>query len=118
MAKKVKKIVDVADLEKIIKRSSKKPVFIFKHDETIQESEDAYEEYKEFVEGSEEDILFTVVFVREDADISEAVEELLEVAHEVPQLILVMDEEVVWDDIKENINHDNLTEVVDEFVTE
>jgi|GEM_PF-2896936 len=118
MAKKVKKIVDVADLEKVIKRSTKKPVFVFKHDETIQESEDAYEEYLEFVEGSEEDILFTVVYVREDVEISEAVEELLEVAHEVPQLILVMDEEVVWDDIKENINFDNLTEVVDEFVAE
>ncbi len=118
MAKKVKKIVDVADLEKVIKRSTKKPVFIFKHDETIQESEDAYEEYLDFIEGSEEDILYTVVYVREDVEVSEAVEELLEVAHEVPQLILVMDEEVVWDDIKDNINYDNLTEVVDEFVTE
>ncbi|KAB3534849.1 DUF2847 family protein [Alkaliphilus pronyensis] len=116
MAKKLKKLTSITELEKLIKRSNKKPVFIFKHDDKLQESEDAYQEYVNFIEDTEDDIVFTVVFVREDIELSEAVEELLEVTHDVPQLILVMDEEVVWDDIKDNINSDNLIEVIDEFL--
>ncbi len=117
MAKKVKKIVDSADLEKLIKKSSKKPVFIFKHDAMMQESEDAYQEYLDFIEDTEEDIVFTMVAVREDSEVSDAVEELLEVSHDIPQLILVIDEEVAWDDIGDNINFDNLTDVVNEYIT-
>ncbi|SCY95110.1 monothiol bacilliredoxin BrxC family protein [Alkaliphilus peptidifermentans] len=116
MAKKVKKIADITELEKIIKRSNKKPVFIFKHDDKLQDSEDAYQEYINFIEDTEDDIVFTVIYVREEVEVSEAVEELLEVTHDVPQLILVMDEEVVWDDIKDNINFDNLIEVINEFI--
>ncbi|GAB6087376.1 monothiol bacilliredoxin BrxC family protein [Alkaliphilus crotonatoxidans] len=116
MAKKVKKIMDSAELERLIKRSNKKPVFIFKHDAMLQESEDAYQEYLDFMEDTEEDILFTVIYVREDAELSEAVEELLEVSHDVPQLILLMDEEVVWDDIKDNITFDSIMDVVNEYV--
>lgn len=118
MAKRIKKISDLGELEKLIKRSNKKPVFIFKHDDSIQDSEDAYQEYLDFAEDTEEDIVFSVVYVREDIEISDAVEEMLEVNHEVPQLILVIDEEAVWDDIKENITADNLIEVVNEFIIE
>lgn len=117
MAKKVKRIGDVQEVERLIKRSNKKPVFIFKHDPGVQESEDAYQEYLDYIEDTEEEILFTVVHVREENEASEAIEELLEVVHDVPQLILVMDEEVVWDDVKENINQSNIMDVVNEYVT-
>jgi len=117
MSRKLKKIVDVDELEKIIIRSNKKPVFIFKHDESNSNSEDAYEEYLNFAKASDEDIIFTIIYVKEDAEVSDAVEELLDVTHEAPQLILVMDEEAVWDDTDEKINKKNLIEVVEEFVS-
>lgn len=116
MATKVKKIGTVESLEKIIRGSKKKPVFIFKHEETMPESQEAYGEYLGFIEDSEDDILYTVIYVREDRDVSDAVEELLEVTDSAPQLILIMDEEVVWDDRGSNINSENILEVVDEFI--
>ncbi|AOY76324.1 bacillithiol system redox-active protein YtxJ [Clostridium formicaceticum] len=117
MSRRIKKITTVEDLDKIIKKSKKKPVFIFKHDITLSESEEAYQEYIEFIEENEEDILFTMVDVREYVEVSEAIEEMLEINHEAPQLILVMEEEVVWDDQQNNITLDNLIEVVNEFIS-
>lgn len=117
MAKKAKKVDSVEELEKIIKRSNKKPVFIFKHNSMLQDSEDAYQEYLEFMEETEEDIVCTVINVREDVEVSDAVEELLEVSHDTPQLILLIDEEVVWDDSGDNITLDNITDVVNEYIT-
>lgn len=116
MATKVKKIGTVDSLEKIIRGSKKKPVFIFKHEETIQESVEAYSEYLSFIEDNEDDILFTVINVREDVEVSEAVEEVLDVSDAAPQLILLIDGEVVWDDKGSNIVFDNILEVVDEFI--
>ena len=117
MAKKAKKIGTVEELEKLIKRSSKKPIFIFKHDAMLQESEDAYQEYLDFMEDTEEDIVFTVVYVREDVEVSDAVEEILEVSDDTPQLILLIDEEVAWDDSGDNINMDNISDVVNEYIS-
>ncbi|MCC5910222.1 MAG: bacillithiol system redox-active protein YtxJ [Clostridiaceae bacterium] len=116
MAKGVKKITLVEDLHKIIKKSSKKPIFLFKHDVTIQESQDAFEEYLQFVEDNEEDILATMVDVREYVEISDEIEEVLEIGHEAPQIMLLMDEEVVWDDDKNNITLGRLIEVVNEYI--
>jgi len=113
----VKKIVAVEELEKIITKSNKKPVFIFKHDESNTKSEDAYDEYLRFSKDSDEDIVFTVIYVKEDIEVCDAVEDLLDVTHESPQLILVMDEEAVWDDTDHKINIKNLIEVVEEFVS-
>ncbi|MBM7614438.1 monothiol bacilliredoxin BrxC family protein [Alkaliphilus hydrothermalis] len=118
MAKKAKKIGTVEELEKLIKRSKKKPIFIFKHDAMLQESDDAYQEYLDYMEDTEEDIIFTVVYVREDVEASEGIEEILEVSHETPQLILLIDEEVAWDDSGDNINFDNISDVVNEYISE
>lgn len=117
MSRKLKKIVTVDELEKIIERSNKKPVFIFKHDETSASSLNAYDEYVDFAKDSEEDILFTIIYIKEDMELSDAVEELLDVTHETPQLILVIEEEAVWDDKDDKINAKNLIEVVEEFVS-
>lgn len=117
MSRKLKKISTVEELEKIIKKSNKKPVFIFKHDETSQSSEDAYNEYLSFAKDTDEDIIFTIINVREDTEVSDAVEEILDVTHEAPQLILVMDEEASWDDTDDRINAKNLVEVVEEFIS-
>ncbi|QUH25963.1 monothiol bacilliredoxin BrxC family protein [Serpentinicella alkaliphila] len=116
MATKVKKIGTVESLEKIIRGSKKKPVFIFKHEETIPESQEAYTEYLSFIEDNEEDILFTFVNVREDSEVSDAIEEMLDISDSVPQLILLIDGEVAWDDKGSNIVFDNILEVVNEFV--
>lgn len=117
MATKVKNIGSVESLTKIIRGSKKKPVFIFKHEETIAESQEAYSEYLSFIEDNEDDILFTAINVREDVEVSEAVEEMLDVSDTVPQLILLIDGEVAWDDKGSNISFDNILEVVDEFIT-
>lgn len=117
MAKGPKKITTVEDLDKIIKRSNKKPVFIFKHDTSLPESEEAYLQYLEFIEENEEDILFTMVDVIEAVEVSEEIEEKLEIGHEVPQLILLIEEEVAWDDRKNNITQERLIEVVNEFIS-
>ncbi|ABR49770.1 hypothetical protein Amet_3648 [Alkaliphilus metalliredigens QYMF] len=116
MAKKIKEIDTVEDLEKLIKKSHKKPVFIFKHDVAKQESEDVFQQYKDFIEENEEDIMSTVVYVREDMEVSDAVEELLEVNHDTPQIILVIEAEVAWDESGNGITTDQLLEVVSEFV--
>jgi len=89
MARKLKKIVTVDELEKIIGKSNKKPVFIFKHDEASTNSEDAYNEYLNFAKDSDEDIIFTIIYVKEDIEVSDAVEELLDVTHESPQSIFL-----------------------------
>jgi len=117
MAKRVKRIIDAEDLERVIKRSNRKPVFIFKHDAMLQESEDAFQAYLDFMEDTEEDILFTAIYAREDAVLAEEMEDLLEVGGDVPQLVLLMDEEVVWDDAKDNINLNSIMDVVNEYVS-
>ncbi|SET33099.1 bacillithiol system protein YtxJ [Natronincola peptidivorans] len=116
MAKGLKKITTVDELDKIIKKSNKKPVFIFKHDVTIAESEEAYHIYIQFIDENQEDLMFAMVDVREYIEVSEEIVEILEINHETPQLMLVMEEEVVWDDQQNNITFDILTEVVNEFI--
>lgn len=117
MAKRVKRIIDTEDLERVIKRSNRKPVFIFKHDAMVPESEDAFQAYLDFIEDTEEDILFTAIYAREDAELAEEMEALLDLGSDVPQLVLLMDEEVVWDDSKENINFNSISDVVNEYVS-
>lgn len=117
MTKRVKRITTIDELDRIIKRSNKKPVFIFKHDIKLTESEEAYQEYLEFIEENEEDIFFTMVDIRECLEVSEAIEDILDINHVAPQLILLMEEEVVWDDQQNNITSGNLIEVVNEFIS-
>ncbi|MDR5659006.1 DUF2847 family protein [Serpentinicella sp. ANB-PHB4] len=116
MSTKVKRISTMEELKDSIKYSKKKPVFIFKHDDTLEESQKALEEYMSFIEENEEEVDFTVIDVREYIEVSEAVEDILEVSHVAPQLIFIMDEEVVWDDRGANINSDNILEVLNEFL--
>ncbi|AZR74012.1 hypothetical protein BBF96_11780 [Anoxybacter fermentans] len=109
----MKELTRIEEVDQILGESSNKPIFIFKHNHICPISVGAFRHYEAFVRGYEkEDILFTLIRIREHRDISNAIAERLGVKHESPQAILVVDGRAVWNDSHYEITENKLKQVV------
>lgn len=85
-------------LDEVVKQSSQRPVFLFKHSLTCPISGTAYREYESFIEeqGEGAGAEFSLIEVQNARELSNLVAERTGVRHESPQALLFVDGEVAW----------------------
>jgi bacillithiol system protein YtxJ len=91
------------DLEKLLERSHKDPVVIFKHSTQCSRSAAAYEEFQAFMAENPATPCVTVLVI-EDRGLSEELEERFGIRHESPQAIVIANGIPVW-----HANHSGVT---------
>ena len=83
------------DLARLLERSHKDPVVIFKHSTQCSRSEAAYEEFQSFAADNPDTPCGTVLVI-EDRDLSDELVERFGIRHESPQAIVVSNGNPVW----------------------
>lgn len=95
-----------ADWEDALDRSDDTAILVFKHSSSCSISGSANEEMKTL--AAEEDVPVYRVVVQESRDVSDTIEDTLNVRHETPQAILVQDGRAVFDTSHLNVTADTL----------
>jgi bacillithiol system protein YtxJ len=98
-------------LKRLINLSRLDPVLIFKHSTQCPISSQAQAEVQRFVSEAPE-VMCGVVLVIEQRAMSNAIAERLGVRHESPQVIVVRNEEPVWNASHWYITADSLNEAL------
>ena len=99
-------IADSKQLEDLIKQSSEAPVVVFKHSTTCPVSAGAYEEMSAVT------VPVNIVIVQEARDVSNQIEQVTDVEHHSPQVIVLRNGKAVW-----NASHWKIkTEAVEDAV--
>lgn len=98
------------DLKQVWKDSTEKLVFIFKKSTTCPLSADAFAEFQSFLETKGDDVCAYFVKVRETREVSNEIADLTGVRHHSPQVLLLKDQEVLWNDSHTRITVDHLEE--------
>lgn len=83
------------DLEKLLERSHKDPVVVFKHSTQCSRSAAAYEEFQAFIADNPATACVTVLVI-EDRAISDELEDRFGIRHESPQAIVLSNGIPVW----------------------
>lgn len=83
-------IADTNQLEELVKQSTMGPVVVFKHSTTCPVSAGAYEEM------SAVRVPVNIVVVQEARDVSNEIEQLTDVEHHSPQVIVLRNGKAVW----------------------
>src|SRR5687767_10084414 len=83
-------IADTKQLEDLIKQSADAPVVVFKHSTTCPVSAGAYEEM------SDVSVPVNIVIVQEARDVSNQIEQVTDVEHHSPQVLVLRDGKAVW----------------------
>lgn len=93
--------------QEALRKTSEKPLVVFKHSTRCDISAGAHEDYVRYVEDSgESPVDFAIVHVIEDRPVSNAIAETLGVQHKSPQAILVKDGQAVWHDSHWNLTYE------------
>lgn len=100
------KVTDTKAFEDLANRSKERPVVIFKHSLTCPISAAAYDEMSEFA-GE-----VALVEVQRARELSNEIENRLNVAHESPQVIILRNGQVAWNASHFKITADAVTEAV------
>ena len=83
------------DLEKLLERSHKGPVVVFKHSTQCSQSAAAYEEFQTFMAENPDTPCVTVLVI-ENRGLSDELEERFGIRHESPQAIVVSNGSPIW----------------------
>lgn len=95
--------------------SKEKPVLLFKQSTTCPISADAFNQFHSFLNANEKDIGAYFVKVRESRPVSNKIAEELDVRHQSPQILLIIDHKAVWDTSHTNITVENMKEALENF---
>ncbi len=100
----------VQQLEEILKESENKPVFIFKHSTRCSISSTALSRLERMWDDVADTEKLTPYYLDliKNRDISNKIEEVLNVQHESPQLILIKDRISIYDTSHMGINYGEL----------
>lgn len=93
----IQRIESTEDLDRLLKASEDRPVWIFKHSLTCPVSSAAYREFRSFVErDGGEGAAYGLVEIQKARPVSNAVAERTGIRHESPQALLLRGGEVAW----------------------
>jgi bacillithiol system protein YtxJ len=90
---------EVAELEKALDDSHRRPLLLFKHSYSCGVSAEALDELRAHLEdgaAGATSVRYAIVTVQTHRDLSNRIAERLGVRHETPQVILVHDGRAVW----------------------
>ncbi|MGZ9587036.1 bacillithiol system redox-active protein YtxJ [Paenibacillus marinisediminis] len=103
-------------LLEMIQQSVGKPLVLFKHSTRCPISSAANEEMKKIEEDFQDrGINFGLIYVVENRDVSLACAKLADVKHESPQVIVLQDNKVLWNQSHYAIRYDRLEPVLSEL---
>lgn len=90
-------ITTIDEWNSAFEESAARPVVVFKHSTTCPVSANAYDEFKQYLQGSpREDIDYLLVKVIESRPVSNQIADDTAVKHESPQIILIEKKAKVW----------------------
>ncbi|MEO8433968.1 MAG: bacillithiol system redox-active protein YtxJ [Pyrinomonadaceae bacterium] len=99
-------IADTKQLEDLIKQSAEAPVVVFKHSTACPVSAGAYEEMSAVT------VPVNIVIVQEARDVSNQIEQVTDVEHHSPQVIVLRNGKAVWNASHWKIKAENVEEAV------
>mgnify|MGYP001492338567 CR=1 FL=1 len=111
----LKELFEIDDLEEVWEASKQKPTLLFKQSTTCPVSANAFEEFQQFLKENSEDLAAYFVKVRESRPVSNKIAEDLGVVHQSPQIILIKDNEAIWDTSHMNITVDTIKEALESY---
>jgi bacillithiol system protein YtxJ len=86
----------VADFERALEESARRPLLIFKNSFTCGTSAAAFDELVDHMARSPADVRYAMVTVQTERAVSNAIAQRLGVRHETPQVLLVHNGRVEW----------------------
>lgn len=112
MSQSYERLTSIADLDRIL--DNRQRVLLFKHSLTCPVSGAAFDEYRKYLESSQElGTKFTLIEVQNARDVSNEIATRTGVRHESPQAILVEGDRVDWHASHWKITKDSLNQAVD-----
>lgn len=109
----MKVIKNKIDLDKALEKSNHEPIIIFIHSDSCPVSDEAYGEVLNFEKKVEVPIY--LIIVQDSSNESKLVEQILEVKHESPQIILINESHAKLTLNHEDVTEDNLFEMMMKF---
>ena len=101
----IQDIKTITLLEDVLEKQSS--ILIFKHSTICPISSSAYREFVNYSE-SNHNILFYRILVRENRDVSNLIAEKTSIRHQSPQVLLMINGEVIWHTSHYDITFDAL----------
>ncbi|GAA0412730.1 bacillithiol system redox-active protein YtxJ [Paenibacillus motobuensis] len=99
------RITSIEDLHSALQQSTSQPLLLFKHSTRCPISAGAEREFTAYLNAApNEGVIYGLIYVIEEREVSNAAAELLGVKHESPQAILVKNGQAVW-----NTSHSQIT---------
>ena len=99
------RITSIEDLHSVLQQSTSQPLLLFKHSTRCPISAGANREFEAYLNAApNQGVIYGLIYVIEDREVSNAAAEMLGVKHESPQAILVKDGQAVW-----NTSHSRIT---------
>lgn len=105
------------DFRQLVQNSEKRPVFLLKHSTRCPISGSAWRAFQQFDAKQPEAELWRVLVV-ENATLSSAIAQEVEVRHQSPQVLLLHRGKVVWNDSHWSIKVDALQDALDELLAD
>ena len=113
----VPELMKLKDWERVLRKSKKEPVFVFKHSSTCGGSARVAYRVNEWLKDAPESTPdFYFVIVRTRRPVSNAIERDLRVKHESPQLLLIRDGKSLWDSDHSAITAKSIEEAIEKHV--
>ncbi len=106
---------EVEELSAVVENSKEKPVFIFKRSMTCPISAEAFSQFQTFTEQTNAEIAPYVVKVRETREVSNKIAEMTHIEHQSPQVLMMIDEEVLWHTSHSDITVDSLEDALKQY---
>jgi len=116
---RIENIKTRSNLEGLLDRSRKSPVFLLKHSSSCPISASVLSAYEEFAQGqggAHQPWIYGLVRVNEERSLSDQLSECLGVVHASPQLLLIINLKIIWHDSHWRLTLEKMEEVVNQFL--
>ncbi len=109
-----RELLTEGEVNEVLAASAAQPVLVFKHSTECPVSGGAYRRVRDWLktEGDEAPPVFLVKVI-ERRPVSKLIEKRVEVKHESPQIILLVDQAAVWDTSHEDVTAEAIEEALD-----
>lgn len=103
-----KEIKTTDEWHDLYETSTEQPVLLFKHSTTCPVSANAFKEFQTYLPNRTSDVAPVVVTVPDHREVSNRIAQDLDVKHESPQAIFIVEKQAAWDASHGNITEDEL----------
>lgn len=103
-----KEITCSQEFEEILDESCQRKIILFKHSTTCSISARAWQEVRNFIQESSDEVLVAMIKVIESRPVCSQVTENLGVKHESPQVLVLSNRKVLWHGSHQSVTQNNI----------